>query len=134
MKCSNPDCNRGIGLVAYRHGRFGKRRYWNCRDAFVADSQKLGQTRRVTTYFERLLLNPIDKATAEAEVSNHPYKGTLKATRTKIELSTSDPRSTRSTPRNVHRDLRIKGSVANGPASPLGENDRRQTDLRSLVP
>jgi len=26
MKCSNPDCNRGIGLVAYQRGWFSKRR------------------------------------------------------------------------------------------------------------
>jgi hypothetical protein len=34
MKCSNPDCNRGIGLVAYRRGWFSKRRYCSkhCRD------------------------------------------------------------------------------------------------------
>ena len=40
MKCSNPDCNRGIGLVAYQRGWFSKRRYCSkhCRDAFVADA------------------------------------------------------------------------------------------------
>jgi hypothetical protein len=45
MKCSNPDCNRGIGLVAYRRGRFGKRRYCsrNCRDAVdILSAQRLG--------------------------------------------------------------------------------------------
>jgi len=38
MKCANPDCNRGIGLVAYRRGWLNKRRYCSkhCRDAFVA--------------------------------------------------------------------------------------------------
>ena len=40
MKCSNPGCNRGIGLVAYQRGWFSKRRYCSkhCRDAFVADA------------------------------------------------------------------------------------------------
>ena len=40
MKCSNPDCDRGIGLVAYRRGWFSKRRYCSkrCRDAFMADA------------------------------------------------------------------------------------------------
>jgi hypothetical protein len=35
MRCSNPDCDRGIGLVAYRLGWFSKRRYCSqrCRDA-----------------------------------------------------------------------------------------------------
>jgi len=44
MKCSNPDCNRGIGLVAYQRGWFSKRRYCSqrCRDAFVADASKGG--------------------------------------------------------------------------------------------
>ena len=45
MKCSNPDCNRGIGLVAYRHGWFSKQCYCSrrCRDAFVADGANLKQ-------------------------------------------------------------------------------------------
>ena len=39
MKCSNPDCNRNIGLVAHQRGWFSKRRYCSrqCRDAFVAE-------------------------------------------------------------------------------------------------
>jgi hypothetical protein len=39
MKCSNPNCNRGIGLVSYRRGWFGKQRYCsrNCRGAFATD-------------------------------------------------------------------------------------------------
>ena len=43
MKCSNPDCNRGIGLVAYGRGWFSKRRYCSkhCRVAFVAHAPKL---------------------------------------------------------------------------------------------
>ena len=45
MKCSNPDCTRGIGLVAYRSGWFAKRRYCSqhCRNAFVADARNLQQ-------------------------------------------------------------------------------------------
>jgi hypothetical protein len=62
MRCSNPDCNRGIGLVAYRRGWFSKRRYCSkhCRDAFVADTPKLQQGRSVTTYFESLFWQPIE--------------------------------------------------------------------------
>ena len=43
MKCSNPYCNRGIGLVAHRRGWFSKRRYCSkhCRVAFVAHVPKL---------------------------------------------------------------------------------------------
>jgi hypothetical protein len=47
MKCSNPDCNRGIGLVVYQRGWFSKRRYCSkhCRVAFVADAPNLQQKR-----------------------------------------------------------------------------------------
>ena len=43
MKCSNRDCNRGIGLVAYRRDWFSRRRYCSkhCRDAFVVDAPNL---------------------------------------------------------------------------------------------
>jgi hypothetical protein len=62
MKCSNPDCNRSIGLVAHRRGWFSKRRYCSklCRNAFVVDAPKLRQMSSVTTYFEWLFLQPIE--------------------------------------------------------------------------
>ena len=43
MKCSHPDCNRGLGLFAYRRGWFSKRHYCSkhCRDAFVVDAPNL---------------------------------------------------------------------------------------------
>ena len=43
MKCSNPDCNRGIGLVAYQRDWFSNRRYCSkhCRDAFAVDAPSL---------------------------------------------------------------------------------------------
>ena len=61
MKCSNPDCDRGIGLIAYRRMWFSKRRYCSryCRDAFAADVPKPQQKRRTTTYFEWLFEQPI---------------------------------------------------------------------------
>jgi hypothetical protein len=61
MKCSNPDCNRGIGLVAYRRRWFIKHRYCSrhCRDAVVADAPKPQQKRSTTTYFEWLFEQPI---------------------------------------------------------------------------
>jgi hypothetical protein len=64
MKCSNPDCTCGIGLVVYRRGWFSKRRYCSkhCRNAFVADAPKLQQKRNVTTYFEWLFLQPIENS------------------------------------------------------------------------
>ena len=62
MKCSNPACNRGTGLVAYRRGWFRKWRYCSkyCRDAFVADAPPLQQKRSVKTYFDWLFLQPIE--------------------------------------------------------------------------
>ena len=46
MKCSNPVCNRGIGLVSYRRGwLFSDGRYCSkhCRNAVVADLPDLQQ-------------------------------------------------------------------------------------------
>jgi hypothetical protein len=61
MKCSHPDCNRGIGLVSYRSGWFGKGRYCSkqCRYAFLAKRPKRSrQERSATTYFEWLFSQP----------------------------------------------------------------------------
>jgi hypothetical protein len=45
MKCSNPVCNHGIGVIAYQRSWFGKRCYCSkyCRDAFVVDASNLQQ-------------------------------------------------------------------------------------------
>ena len=79
MKCANPECNREIGLVAYRRGWFSKRRYCSkhCRYAFVP--QKRQQKQGASSYFEWLFATDW-VSTAEAEASSHPYKGTLSAT------------------------------------------------------
>jgi hypothetical protein len=60
MKCSNPDCNRSIGLIAYRPRWFSKRLYCSryCRDAFVANAPKPQQKRTQTTYFDWLFEQP----------------------------------------------------------------------------
>lgn len=61
MKCSNPSCDRHIGLVSYRRW-FSKQRYCskNCRVAFLADLPKKSQQQeRATTYVEWLFLQPI---------------------------------------------------------------------------
>jgi hypothetical protein len=63
MKCSNPNCSRGIGLIAHRRGWFSKRRYCsrNCRHAVVADQPNRLTPRpaSVSTYLEWLFLQPI---------------------------------------------------------------------------
>ena len=65
MKCSNPDCNRGIGLLAHQQrGWFGKRRYCSkqCRDTFVGARPKTSQQEgSAITYFEWLFLQPVEK-------------------------------------------------------------------------
>jgi hypothetical protein len=63
MKCSNPHCNRGIGLVAHRRGWFGKRLYCSkeCRSTFVAQQPKMSrQEQSATTYVEWLFLQPVE--------------------------------------------------------------------------
>ena len=65
MKCANHNCNRGIGLISYRRGWFGKRLYCcrECRDTFVtAPPEGSHRERGDTTYFEWLFLQPIDAA------------------------------------------------------------------------
>jgi hypothetical protein len=63
MKCSNPNCNRGIGLVAYgRAGSAGGTTAQECRDSFVAKGPKQSQQEgSATTNFEWLFLQPIEK-------------------------------------------------------------------------
>jgi hypothetical protein len=57
MKCSNPNCNHSIGLVAHRRGWFGKRLYCSrkCRDDRIEPSA----TKEVSaTYFDWLFRLP----------------------------------------------------------------------------
>lgn len=63
MKCSNPDCNRGIGLLAHRRGWFGRRRYCSkqCRNTYFIERPKRSQQERYAmTYFDWLFLQPIE--------------------------------------------------------------------------
>jgi hypothetical protein len=62
MKCSNPNCSHGIGLVAYRRGLFGKGLYCSkqCRDTLVRQPQRQHQDHDATTYFEWLFSHPIE--------------------------------------------------------------------------
>jgi len=59
MKCSNPHCNRGIGLIAHRRW-FSKQRYCsrNCRNAFMPDlpNRSHQEGTASTTHFRWLFL------------------------------------------------------------------------------
>jgi hypothetical protein len=48
MKCSNPDCSRGIGLVSHRRGWFDTQRYCSKRCLDAVASQVTG-FRRVSS-------------------------------------------------------------------------------------
>jgi hypothetical protein len=58
MKCSNPDCNRSIGLIHYRRW-VSRRRYCSrqCRNDVVSRvPSRLQEERIAATYFEWLFL------------------------------------------------------------------------------
>jgi hypothetical protein len=55
MKCANPKCHHGIGLVFYRRGWFNRRRFCSkkCRDEFdFAASDRLQPHRQRASYME----------------------------------------------------------------------------------
>ena len=58
MKCSNPNCGHGIGLVSYQRGWLDKRRFCSkkCRDA-AGRPRPSQQERLVGSYFNWLLAN-----------------------------------------------------------------------------
>ena len=63
MKCSHPECNRGIGLVSYRRA-FYSDLYCSkkCRDSYVIERTKPFISERATaTYVERLFLQPVSR-------------------------------------------------------------------------
>jgi hypothetical protein len=60
MKCSNPDCAHGIGLVSHRRSWFDKQLYCSkrCVDAVVASKiteRRSSHRRHPESYFEWLL-------------------------------------------------------------------------------
>jgi hypothetical protein len=76
MKCSNPDCGRGIGLVSHQCSSFDKRRFCSrkCRDNFVTEKPKrLRQERPTTSYFEWLLSRPTANPHARANLLRYSY-------------------------------------------------------------
>ena len=62
MKCGNPNCTRGIGLVSYHRGWFDKRRFCSkqCRDDLNFERSILLQPQRHPgSYFEWLFAQPV---------------------------------------------------------------------------
>jgi hypothetical protein len=65
MKCSNPKCGHGIGLVSYQRHWFDKRRFCSkkCRDHFTVERPRPSQQERlVGSYFNWLLANATSQA------------------------------------------------------------------------
>jgi hypothetical protein len=62
MKCANPNCNRGIGLITYRRFWSSKRRYCSkqCCESPVAPAKRSQQEQRAMTYLEWLFSQPIE--------------------------------------------------------------------------
>jgi hypothetical protein len=62
MKCSNPDCGYGIGLVSHRRSWFDKQRYCSkrCLDAVTSQvtERRSSHQRLPVSYFEWLLSQP----------------------------------------------------------------------------
>jgi hypothetical protein len=73
MKCSNPNCGHGIGLVSYQRHWFDKRRFCSkkCRDRFKVERPGPGQQERLAgSYFNWLLVN----ATPQAASNDYSHK------------------------------------------------------------
>ena len=67
MKCANPNCNRGIGLVCHQRHSFDKRRFCSkkCRDEFVDEKPKQLQQELLSTSY-RVASVPTDRASEQA--------------------------------------------------------------------
>jgi hypothetical protein len=64
MKCSNPQCDHGIGLLSYRRA-FSKRRYCSkkCRDCYVIErAEPAVPERAAATGFEWPFLQSVGNA------------------------------------------------------------------------
>ncbi len=75
MKCSNPNCGHGIGLVSYQRHWFDKRRFCSkkCRDHFTVERPRprpSQQEHLAGSYFNWLFAN----AASQAVPANYPRK------------------------------------------------------------
>ena len=62
MKCANPDCSRGIGLVSHRRGWFDKQRFCSKRCCEAVRAQvhepRSSDQRRTMSYVDWLFSQP----------------------------------------------------------------------------
>jgi hypothetical protein len=74
MKCSHPDCSRGIGLVSHQRSLLDKRRFCSkkCRHNFVKE-KRFQKERRTTSYFEWLMSLPAANPRVRANVLRDSY-------------------------------------------------------------
>ena len=75
MKCAQPCCNRGIGLMSYRRP-FGKARYCSkqCRDAYVPEAMQSAGRRNAVSYFDWLFLQAPTKVLPQMARAAHQSK------------------------------------------------------------
>jgi len=63
MKCANPQCDHGIGLVSYRRA-FAKKRYCSkgCRDSYVMEWATPAVPQRAAATYLESLFPPVGNA------------------------------------------------------------------------
>jgi ribosomal protein L24E len=68
MKCSNPNCSRGIGLVSYQRSSLAKLRFCSekCRNNFMKEKPKRVQQERLATSYVEWLLSVAPSPTGDA--------------------------------------------------------------------
>ena len=79
MKCSNPNCNRGIGLIRYRRSWFSKQGYcsWNCLPCFRGSCTEAATKAQCDVLLRVALFTTDLEFAAETDPRNHPHKGAL---------------------------------------------------------
>jgi hypothetical protein len=78
MKCSHPQCSRGIGLVSYCRA-FARGRYCSkkCRDNYAMGRPDPSRSRRITICFEWPFLQPGSNALPQMVPAVSRARGTL---------------------------------------------------------
>jgi len=74
MKCSNPGCNRDIGLVTFRHAWLSKRRYCSqhCLNGLVRDARQKRRRFELKRLVVRLIVPAVFTMAILASPAAHP--------------------------------------------------------------